>query len=135
MLSWLTPQHQRTIALIAFAVLALHVLDDAIVESEHGSSLGARLGASAFAIGLMGGGALTFLRARQAVRGLIAIVYGLLALSGGVSAHVAHIIDEGAAGGDYTGALYALTGLTLAVFGLTLLAREITQRSNRTSPA
>jgi hypothetical protein len=58
----------------------------------------------------------------------------LLALSGGWRAHVTDALDGDAAGGDYTGVLYALAGIVL--IGLALkLAVDLLRGRSRERPS
>jgi hypothetical protein len=54
------------------------------------------------------------------LRPILVAFYGLLALSGGWQAHVSDALDGDAAGGDYSGVLYALAGIVLIALAVYL---------------
>lgn len=105
--------------LLALAVMLEHLLEDALVHKENGSSLAAQLGSSALTIALVGAGVALYPLLRRA-RPLLVGLFGLLALSGGWRAHVTDAIDGNASGGDYSGVLYALAGIALLALAATL---------------
>jgi len=98
--------------LAGLAVMLEHLLEDALVHKENGSSLAAQLGSSALTLLLVAAGAVLYPLLRR-VRPALVAFFGLLALSGGWRAHVTKALDGDAAGGDYTGVLYALAGIVL----------------------
>ena len=99
--------------LACLAVMLLHFGDDAFVQEESGSDLGSKLGAAAVALVLVGVGAALYPLLGRRVRPVLVALYGLLALGGAWQAHVSNALDDGPAGGDYTGFLYALAGVVL----------------------
>ena len=56
------------------------------------------------------------------VRPLFVLAFGLLAFLGGWRAHATDMLDGNAAGGDYTGTVYALAGLVLIGLAVKLAA-------------
>ena len=102
------------------AVMLVHLLEDALVHKENGSSLAAQLGSSALTLLLVAIGAALYPLLWERVRPLLVLAYGVLALSGGWRAHVTDALDGDAAGGDYTGVVYALAGLVLIGLALKL---------------
>lgn len=115
--------------LLALAVMLEHLLEDAFVHKESGSSLGAQLGAGASAVGLVAVGALLFPLIWRRARPLFVLFYGLIAFLGGWQAHVSDALDHGASGGDYTGFLYALAGLLLIGLAVVLAADSLRGRT------
>lgn len=101
------------------AVMLEHLLEDALVHKENGSSLAAQLGSSALTLLLLVVGAALYPLLRR-TRPILVAFYGLLALSGGWRAHVWDALDGDAAGGDYSGVLYALAGIVLIVLAVYL---------------
>ena len=102
------------------AVMLVHLSEDALVHKENGSSLAAQLGSTALTLLLVGVGAVLYPLLWRGVRPLFVLVYGLLAFLGGWRAHATDALDGNAAGGDYTGTLYALAGLVLIGLALKL---------------
>ena len=107
------------IFLIGLGVMLEHLLEDALVHKENGSSLAAQLGSSALTLVVVAAGAALYPLLRR-VRPILVAFYGLLALSGGWRAHVWDALDGDAAGGDYSGVLYALAGIVLIVLAVFL---------------
>jgi hypothetical protein len=113
------PSRHYQLFLLALAVMLEHLLEDALVHKENGSSLAAQLGSSALTLALVAAGVVLYPLLRRA-RPLLVALFGLLALSGGWRAHVTDTIDGNASGGDYTGVLYALAGIALLGLAATL---------------
>ncbi len=104
----------------ALAVMLFHLTEDALVHKENGSSLAAQLGATALNLLLVAIGALLYPLLSPRVRPLLVLLYGVLALLTAWRAHVSDVLDGDAAGGDYTGTVYAFTGLVLIGLALKL---------------
>lgn len=113
--------------LLGLAVMLEHLLEDALVHKENGSSLAAQLGSSALTLALVGAGVVLYPLLRRA-RPLLVALFGLLALSGGWRAHVTDAIDGNASGGDYSGVLYALAGIALLALAATLTVDLLRRR-------
>ena len=106
--------------LVALVVMFLHLTEDTLVHEESGSSVGAKLGATVLNLLLAAvGGALYPLLWRR-VLPLLALAYGGLGLVAGWRAHVTDVLNGDAAGGDYTGTVFALAGLVLIGLALKL---------------
>ena len=108
--------------LACLAVMFLHLTEDALVHKENGSSLAAQLGATALNVVLVAIGAGLYPLLWRWARPLLVLAFGLLALSGGWRAHATDLLAGDAAGGDYTGSVYALAGLVLIGLALKLAA-------------
>ena len=108
--------------LAALAVMFVHLLEDAFVHKENGSSLGAQFGSAALTVLLFAVGAGLYPLLGRRARPLLPLVFGALGLVAGWRAHVSHAIDEGPSGGDYTGILYTLAGAVLIALALKLAA-------------
>jgi uncharacterized protein len=96
----------------ATAVALLHALDDAFFHRQPGVGLGQHALAAALSIVLALGAVYVFPRARPAVRSVLALLFGALATVNGMM-HVKHIVDQGPAASDLTGALAAAAGVAL----------------------
>ena len=101
------------------AVMLFHLTEDTLVHKENGSSLAAQLGATVLNLLLVAAGALLYPLLWRSVRPLLVLLYGVLALSAW-RAHVSDVLDGDAAGGDYTGTVYALASLVFIGLALTL---------------
>jgi hypothetical protein len=112
-------------------VMLAHLLEDALVHKENGSSVGAQLGSSALTLLLVAIGVVVYPLLRR-VRPVLVGFYGLLAFSGGWRAHVTDALDGDASGGDYSGVVYALAGI--ALIGLALYLAVALVRGRSVSP-
>jgi hypothetical protein len=120
------PNRHYQLFLLALAVMLEHLLEDALVHEENGSSLAAQLGSSGLTVALVAVGVVVYPLLRRA-RPLLVALFGLLALSGGWKAHVTDALDGNATGGDYSGVVYALAGLALLALA-TQLAVDLMSR-------
>ncbi|MDF2751604.1 MAG: hypothetical protein K0T00_2780 [Gaiellaceae bacterium] len=111
------------------AVMLIHLLEDALVHKENGSSLAAQLGSAALTLLLVAVGVGLYPLIWRWARPVLVLLFGALALSGGLQAHVSDALDGDAAGGDYTGVLYALAGVVLIGLGLKLAADALRGRA------
>ena len=118
--------------LVGLAVMLEHLLEDAFVHKENGSSLAAQLGSGALTVLLVAVGAAVYPLMWRRVRPLLVLAYGALAFSGGLLQHFSDGLDEGFAGGDYTGTVYMLAGLLLIGLAVKLAADSL---RGRTAPA
>ena len=120
--------------LVALAIMFLHLTEDALVHEENGTSLGAKLGATAFNLLLVAIGAGLYPLLWRWARPIFVLLFGLLASIGGGRAHVSDLLDGNAAGGDYTGTLHALAGLVLIGLAIVLAAKLVRGRAARAAP-
>jgi hypothetical protein len=107
----------------------LHLAEDALVHKESGSSLAAQVGATALNLLLAAVGAALYPLLWRRARPLLVLAYGALALVAGWRAHVTDVLNGDAAGGDYTGTLFALVGLVLIGLALKLAADSVRART------
>ena len=121
---------QYRLFLGCLAVMLFHLTEDALVHKENGSSLAAQLGSTALNLVLVAVGVILYPLLRR-VRPVLVAFYGLLAFSGGWRAHATDALDGDAAGGDYSGVLYALTGVVLLALALMLTADLLRDRGGR----
>ena len=119
--------------LVGLAVMLVHLCEDALVHKENGSSIAAQLGSTALTLLLVAVGAVLYPLLWRGVRPLFVLAYGVLAFLGGWRAHATDALAGDAAGGDYTGTLYALAGLVL--IGLALKLAFDSLRARRSAPA
>jgi hypothetical protein len=108
--------------LVALVVMFVHLTEDALVHKENGSSLGAQLGATALNLVLVAIGAGLYPLLWRWARPPFVLAFGVLALLGGWRAHATDMLAGDAAGGDYTGTIYAASGLVLIGLALKLAA-------------
>ena len=113
---------QYQVFLVALVVMFLHLMEDTVVHKESGSSVAAQLGASTLNLLLAALGAALYPLLWRRVLPLLVLAYGALGLVAGWRAHVSDVLNGDAAGGDYTGTVFALAGLVLIGLALKLAA-------------
>ena len=106
--------------LLALAVMLVHLLEDAFVHEENGTSAAAKLGSGALTVLLVAVGVALYPVIWRRARPLLVLAYGVLAFLGGWRAHATDLLAGDAAGGDYTGTVYALAGLVLVGLAIKL---------------
>ena len=116
------------IFLAALVVMLVHLSEDALIHKENGSSLAAQLGSTALTLLLVAVGAALYPVIWRRARPVLVFAYGLLAFLGGWRKHFRPALDEGAAGGDYTGILYALAGAVLIALAIWLAFDSLRSR-------
>jgi hypothetical protein len=124
-------RRESWVARAGFGAIAFHLLDDAFLQPEPGTSAGDHLVATvpiAIALAL----AVVYPRLRAGLRGSIAIGVGLLAFAAGLAVPARHVVLDGASGDDFTGLLAQLGGLVLAGLGTSVLWRSRRLEGSRT---
>lgn len=131
-------KHRRELAtwhyrlfLGGLAIMFLHLTEDALVHKENGSSIAAQLGTTAVNLLLVGIGALLYPLLWRRVRPVFVFLYGALALVTAWRAHVSDVLNGHVAGGDYSGTVYAFTGLVLIGLALKLAVESFRDGSAR----
>jgi asparagine N-glycosylation enzyme membrane subunit Stt3 len=104
--------HYRLL-LVCVAVMTLHLWEDAIVHEEGGADLASKAEGVASALAMFLVAAALYPLLWRWARPILVAFFGVIGLLGGVQQHVSDAIDGNAAGGDYTGFLFALAGLVL----------------------
>ena len=110
--------------LVGLAVMLEHLLEDALVHKENGASFAAQAGSSALTVALISVGATVYPLLRRG-RPILVGLFGLLALSGGWKAHVTDALNGDATGGDYSGVVYAASGIVLIGLALSAAAQIV----------
>ena len=114
--------------LVALVVMFLHLTEDTLVHEESGSSVGAKLGATVLNLLLAAVGAALYPVLWRRVRPLLVLAYGALGLVAGWRAHFTDVLEGDAAGGDYTGTVFALAGLVLVGLAVKLAVDTVRDR-------
>lgn len=115
---------QSALALGAMAVVGLHVVDDAFLQPEPGTSALDHLPGGLLQLALLGGAAAAYRRGRAGVQATIALVVGLFALVIGAASAGYTTITVGPSGDDFTGLLVLPAGLALIGIGIATLWRS-----------
>jgi uncharacterized protein len=107
---------------IGLALIALHVLDDNVVQPQPGTSPGDHVVSTLVPLGLLGLAAWAYPRLSGGRRGALALAWGVLGIAGGIEAF--HYTREvGASGDDFTGWLSLAAGPMLLGLGAVTLWR------------
>ena len=105
----------------AMAVETAHLLDDGLLNPHNGvTDVPSTLIAVAIAVAAVA----LYGRLATWARAVLAGLFGLAGLVGGLDMHVMHAIDQGASGSDYSGFGHAAAGLALLVLAATLALRR-----------
>jgi len=124
----------RTTEFLVFAgatgIVVLHILDDAFFQPEPGTSAGDHLTALV-PVAVAVAAILAYPRLRAGARASIALVFGVLALTGGGIA-VAEGMGVGLSGHDYSGLLLIPAGIALIVLGAVTAWRSRKTTGSRT---
>jgi hypothetical protein len=105
----------------AMAMETAHLIDDGLLHPHTGSAdvpgALASLAIATIAVALYG-------RLSAWARAVLAGLFGLAGLAGGLDMHVLHAIEHGASGSDYTGFGHTAAGLILLALAATLTLRR-----------
>ena len=125
-------RRESLIARAGFGTIALHLLDDAFLQPEPGTSAGDHLVSGTVPVAIAVALAVVYPRLRAGLRGSIAIGVGLLSFAAGLAVPARHVVLDGASGDDFTGLLALLGGLVLAAVGTSVLWRSRRLDESRT---
>ena len=100
----------------------LHVLDDAFVGNQPGTTAGDHLLAAGVLLVILGGSLALYPRLRVGARAALALGLGILITTAGAM-HVVHAVVDQAERSDFTGILAMIGGVTLIALGLVLAWR------------
>src|SRR5215212_943683 len=96
--------------LSGLALIALHVLDDNVVQPQRGTSPGDHVVSTLVPLALLGLAAWAYTRLPGAGRGALALSFGLLGVAAGIEGY--HYTRElGPSGDDFTGLLSLAAGV------------------------
>ena len=116
--------------LLGVVLIALHVVDDAFVQPQPGTSAGDHLVSGLVPLSLLGLAAWAYPRLRGGRRGAMALLVGVCGIVTGIEA-VHYTAKVGASGDDYTGLLAIPAGLLLLGLGTGTLWRTRRTDGNR----
>ena len=106
----------------AMVVETAHLLDDGLWHPHDGVT---DLPSALIALAMGAVAVLLYGRIGRRSRVVVAGLFGLAGLFGGLDMHVVHAIDDGAGGSDYTGFGQAAAGLVLLVMAAILALRPV----------
>jgi di/tricarboxylate transporter len=120
---------------VAFAVIALHLVDDAFVHPESGTAMGDHLASGLVPTAVAVLLATAYPRLGNGWQAATAIGSGVLALVGGVGISARHVVIDRLAGDDLTGILAGLAGIMLIGCGIHAAGCAWRAQSRRVTPA
>jgi dienelactone hydrolase len=100
----------------------LHVIDDAFVGKQPGTTAGDHLLAAGVLLVVLGGSLALYPRLRAGARAALAVGLGILITTAGAM-HVVHAVVDEAERSDFTGILAAIGGVALVALGLVVAWR------------
>ncbi len=121
-------RRDHTVFAAAMAIETAHLLDDALLDPASGTA-----DVSSGLVALAMGVAAVAVYGRLAVwaRAVLARLFGLAGVVGGLDGHVLNALEHGASGADFSGFGHAAAGLVLLGLGTALAL----QRGDRLTPA
>ena len=113
---------ETVLFLIGLALIALHVLDDNVLQPQPGTSPGDHVASTVVPLGLLGLAAWAYPHLRGGWRGTVGLISGVLGIAGGIEGF--HYTREvGPSGDDFTGLLSLAAGVLLLGLGAVTLWR------------
>ena len=106
----------------ATGLAILHVLDDAFIGKQPGTTAGDHLLAAGALLVVLGGSLVLYPRLRAGARGALAVVLGILITTAGAM-HVVHAVVDEAERSDLSGMLAMIGGVALITLGLVVAWR------------
>ena len=109
---------ETLLALVAFGLIAIHLIDDSFLQSEPATTVGGHLVSGLVPLLLLALAALGYLRLRPGLRAALAVVVGVFGIITGAVEAVFYGPKEGLSGDDFSGLVAAVAGLCLVLLGL-----------------
>ncbi len=106
-------RHDHAIFAAAMAMQTAHLLDEALIETADTGDGLAALAIGAVAVAAYG-------RLAVGARVLLALLFGLAGIAGGVAMHVVPAVENGPGGADFSGFAHAGAGVMLLVLAAAL---------------
>jgi hypothetical protein len=113
----------RTLTLLSFAVVTLHLVNASLFHLE--APWVQRVAWAALALFAVSLVTLSLPRLSNRARGVVALAYGLPALSIGIGVHAIEVFQVGVEDSSFTGVPMLLAGAVLTVIGTTTLVRSV----------
>jgi dienelactone hydrolase len=111
------------LARVALGAVALHMVDDAFLQPNPGTSPADHLASGLIPTGLLVLAAWAYPRLRAGLRATLAFLFGFVGLLGGSEA-LGYAVQSGLSGDDYTGVVSFAAGLVLVGVGAVTLWRS-----------
>jgi hypothetical protein len=108
---------ETLVALGAFGLIAVHLVDDSFLQPEPGTGVADHLVSGLVPLAVLVGAALVYPRLRPGLRAAVAVVAGIVGIVSGVVEAAFYGPKEGLSGDDFSGLVAAVAGLCLVVLG------------------
>jgi uncharacterized protein len=109
---------ETLLALGAFGLIAVHVVDDSFLQPEPGTGIVDHLVSGLVPLGVLAAAAVAYPRLRPGLRAALAIVVGIFGIVTGAVEPAFYGPKEGLSGDDFSGVVGAAAGLCLVILGV-----------------
>jgi uncharacterized protein len=109
---------ETLLALGAFGLIAVHLVDDSFLQPEPGTGIVDHLVSGLVPLGVLAAAAVAYPRLRPGLRAALAIVVGIFGIVTGAVEPAFYGPKEGLSGDDFSGVVAAAAGLCLVILGV-----------------
>jgi hypothetical protein len=109
---------ETLLALGAFGLIAVHLVDDSFLQPEPGTGIVDHLVSGLVPLGVLAAAAVAYPRLRPGLRAALAIVVGIFGIVTGAVEPAFYGPKEGLSGDDFSGVVAAAAGLCLVTLGV-----------------
>jgi uncharacterized protein len=109
---------ETLVALGAFGLIAVHLVDDSFVQPEPGTAIADHLVSGFVPLAVVASGAIVYSRVRPGLRAALAVVLGIFGIVSGAVEPAYYGPKEGLSGDDFSGLIAAAAGLCLVILGV-----------------
>jgi hypothetical protein len=109
---------ETLLALGAFGLIAVHLVDDSFLQPQPGTGIADHLVSGLVPLALVAGAAVGYPRLRPGLRAALAVVLGIFGIVTGAVEPAFYGPKEGLSGDDFSGVVAAVAGLCLVILGL-----------------
>ena len=109
---------ETLVALGAFSLIAVHLLDDSFLQPEPGMAIADHLVSGLVPLAALAAAAVVYPRLRPGLRAALAVVLGIFGIVTGAVEPAFYGPKEGLSGDDFSGLVAAAAGLCLVILGV-----------------
>jgi hypothetical protein len=109
---------ETLLALGAFGLIAVHLIDDSFLQPEAGTGVADHLVSGLVPLAALAAAAVVYPRLRPGLRAALAVVIGIFGIVTGAVEPAFYGPKEGLSGDDFSGVLAAVAGLCLVILGV-----------------
>jgi hypothetical protein len=109
---------ETLVALGAFALIAVHLVDDSFLQLEPGTTVADHLVSALVPVAVLAAAAFVYPRLRPGRRATLAVVLGVVGIVTGAVEAAFYGPKEGLSGDDFSGLVAAVAGLCLVILGV-----------------